>query len=143
MPTEAEWEKAARGTEGQIFPWDDEADPSKANYDETGIGMTNSVGAFPGGASPYGCEEMSGNVWEWTSSLWGKDFVKPDFKYPYDPQDGREDQSAGSEVFRVLRGGSFYFDERGVRCAFRLRLDPVSFNDFVGFRVVVAPRLSL
>ena len=120
LPSEAQWEKAARGPDGSIFPWGDDPDPNRANYLDTGIGSTSSVGSFPDGASrPYGCEDMSGNIWEWTRSLWGKDWQKPDFGYPYDPTDGRENMDAESEVLRVLRGGSFYYYENCVRCAAR------------------------
>ena len=146
LPSEAQWEKAASwaeeqgggGAEGRgrkrRYPWGDEPDPNRANYDDTGIGTTSAVGCFPGGASPYGVEDLSGNVWEWTCSLWGKDWNKPDFVYPYDPSDGREDLEAGDDVLRVLRGGSF--DLQGyVRCAARYRRYPLDFSRSSGFRV--------
>jgi formylglycine-generating enzyme required for sulfatase activity len=139
LPSEAEWEKGARGTDGRLFPWGDEPDPNRANYEDTGIGSTSAVGCFPGGVSRYGMEDMSGNVWEWTQSLWGENWGKPDFKYPYRVDDGREDLEVGDNVRRVLRGGAFNSNERFVRCAFRRRLSPLNWYRLFGFRVVVAP----
>jgi formylglycine-generating enzyme required for sulfatase activity len=82
---------------------------------------------------------MAGNVWEWTISLWGKDWSAPEFKYPYNPRDGREKLEADENVRRVLRGGSFVFDRYGARCAYRGGSDPRSVWDVYGFRFVVAP----
>ncbi len=139
LPSEAEWEKAARRTKGAIYPWGDELDASKANVDETGIGHPSAVGCFPQGVSPYGCVDMTGNVWEWTRSLWGKDFDKPNFHYPYDPNDGRERLDAGDEVACVLRGGSYWLTQRYARCAYRYWHDPHYRYDLIGVRRVLRP----
>ncbi|MFQ5821927.1 MAG: formylglycine-generating enzyme family protein, partial [Candidatus Heimdallarchaeota archaeon] len=160
IPSEAEWEKAARGgveiperpiissikhvgafrdtplpqqnlNPKRTYPWGDQPNANLANYGETGIGTTSAVGCFVSGASLYGCEEMSGNVWEWTRNIL-KD-------YPYKPKDGREDLGAPEDDPRVLRGGAFYFDRRYVRCAYCYWYSPGYWNKDFGFRVVLFP----
>jgi formylglycine-generating enzyme required for sulfatase activity len=143
LPSEAEWEKGARGTDGWIYPWGNEWDPKRCNSKEGGPGDTTPVGAYPQGASPYGLLDMAGNVWEWTRSLWGKDLWDPEFKYLYKPDDGRENLGAGDKVLRVARGGSWDSDRNWARCACRLGVNPFRPWGEYGFRICCGPpRLS-
>ena len=98
----------------------------------------SAVGSFPTGASPYGLLDMSGTVWEWTRSLWGKEWDKPEYGYPCQPGREREDLSASRDILRVLRGGSFFGNRRNARCAVRDGLGSGGWPDFIGFRVVVS-----
>lgn len=126
LPTEAQWEKAARGTDERLYAWGSNWDDARHSNSDKRIGATTAVGQYPDGASPYGALDMTGNVWEWAQDWYAPDYyARSEERNPSGPQEG---------TTRLLRGGSWHHSHIISLAAFRIAQPPSSHSNLMGFR---------
>jgi len=135
LPSEVEWETAARGTTDCRYAWGDEFEPFRGNSLDAHVRGPTPAGVFPDGATSTGLLDLSGNTADWTQTAFGSSPLDKDLAYPYNAQDGREDLSTGVFAYRIVRGGGWRDPEPGVRISIRNSDHVTGITEYIGFRL--------